>query len=171
MAWEVEWIEWFGVKYIPFLNPGALVWIALAATGFIFSRQLSEGKEEIDKEKNSIIFAIASLIVVGGLFTVQIQNFWDAYDIAIIDISLTLSFSWFMYALIIFLWGAFTRNTIYKWMGSIVIGLSSLKVILWDLNGESSVYKILALLAIGLTAILIGYINNKWNTKEEIEVN
>ena len=74
-----------------------------------------------------------------------------------------------MYALIIFLWGSFSRNTIYKWMGSIVIGLSSLKVILWDLSGESSVYKIIALLAIGLTAILIGYINNIWDKKEEIE--
>ena len=75
VAWEVEWVEWFGVKYIPFINPGALVWIALAATGFIFARQLSEGKEEIDKEQNSIIFAIASLLVVGGLFTLQIQKF------------------------------------------------------------------------------------------------
>ncbi len=167
VAWEVEWVEWFGIRYIPFINPGALVWIAMAISGFYISKRLLAEEQVKNREGYSSLFAIASLIVIGGLFTVQIQNFWDAYNIISIKIGLTLSFMWFLFALVISMWGAYSKESIYKWLGYAVIAISSIKVLLIDLNGESSIYKIIALLLIGGTSLLIGYVNNKWSENEK----
>ncbi|MCK5471204.1 MAG: DUF2339 domain-containing protein, partial [Cyclobacteriaceae bacterium] len=73
VAWDVEWVRWFGLEFIPFINPGALVWIGLAITGFIFSESL-RGKEATGKQfpyenKNdwvALALALASHSVVGG---------------------------------------------------------------------------------------------------------
>ncbi|MGI9543404.1 MAG: DUF2339 domain-containing protein, partial [Cyclobacteriaceae bacterium] len=134
VAWEVEWVTWLGFKYIPFFNPGALVWIGLAVLGFTFSKvmdqaaSLEQSKEvKQNKEKASLTIALLSHAVLGGLLTVQVQNLWDAYAITTVRLSLVLSVVWMVYALSLFLWGAYSQQNIFRWVGSMVLVFTSLK--------------------------------------------
>ncbi len=123
VAWDVKWIELFGLKYIPFFNAGALTWIALAAFGFYGSK-----KEQNTNGSLSTLMAIAANIIVGGLVTIQIKNLWMAYDISFMSRSLAISIAYIIYALLIFIWGAHTRAVAFRIMGSIVLIFTSVKV-------------------------------------------
>ncbi len=175
-AWDVDWVEWFGVKYIPFINPGALVWIALASLGFFISISLDNlGAESKDTKIKiagmppgdySLILAIVSHIVVGGLLTIQIENTWKAYDYKFLGVESASSFSWIVYSLVLFLWGSHTKSKVFRIFGSIVLVATTLKVLFSDLSGESTLYKAIFLLIIGLVILLIAFVNQKWEEKE-----
>jgi uncharacterized membrane protein len=165
VAWNVEWVEWFGVRYIPFINPGALVWMAMAAIGFIFSRSVTHD------EKISVALAIFSHIVIGGLFTIQIQNVWEAYTVAFIKLHLMLSIMWMLYALVIFVWGALSKGKVFRYLGSVVMIVTAIKILTFDLRGEATIYKVIFLLIIGLIILGIAYVNKNWISKEEKEDN
>ncbi|WP_068473362.1 DUF2339 domain-containing protein [Saccharicrinis aurantiacus] len=160
-AWDVQWIELFGIKYLPFLNAGALTWMLLAAFGFYISK-----KEQAKDKSLSVILAIISNVIVGGLFAVQINNLWLAYDIASLSKSIVLSCTYIVYALFIFLWGSYIKEIAYRIMGSIVIIATSVKVFFWDLSGEANISKMLFLMLIGVLTLGIAYINNQWFNKQ-----
>ena len=44
VAWDVDWIEMFGIPYIPFLNAGAIIWVLLSCMGFYFQNLKSNMK-------------------------------------------------------------------------------------------------------------------------------
>jgi len=161
-AWDVQWIELFGIEYIPFFNAGAITWIALAAFGFYM------GKKEQDLNAGlSTVLSLASNIIVAGLVTIQIKNLWSAYDITFMSRSLAISVSYIVYALLIFLWGSHTKAIAFRIMGSVVLILTSIKVFFWDLSGEANVSKMLFLLIIGMVTLAIAYINKRWLDNEE----
>ncbi len=144
---------WFGV-YIPFLNNGALAWMLLAALGFYYSLRSKEGW--------NYVFAILSHLIVGGLLTVQIENIWTSYDLNPSWESLSLSISWGVYALLLFVWGAYTQTTLYKVFGSVVLVFVAIKTIFFDLTGSETFYKVIALMVLGLISFAITFINNRW---------
>jgi uncharacterized membrane protein len=160
VAWEVKWVPWFGVTYIPFINPGALIWMALAFLGFVFAAFFNQRNHGL-----SIGLGILSHIVVGGLLTVQITNVWQAYSVDF-SVQLALSVSWMIYALVLFLWGAYNRDTIFRVFGSVVMIFTAVKVLLFDLSGNATIYKVLCLITIGVIVLGISYINQRWNLKE-----
>jgi hypothetical protein len=164
VAWDVKCIELFGIKYLPFVNTGALTWMALAAFGFYASK-----KETINNSGLSNLLAIASNIIIAGLFTIQIKNLWIAYDIDFMSRTLAVSISYIIYALLIFLWGAHTKTVAFRVMGSIVLVLTSLKVFFWDIPGDATISKMLFLVIIGLFTLLIARINKHWLEKETEE--
>jgi uncharacterized membrane protein len=174
VAWDVEWVRWFGVEFIPFVNPGALVWIGLAITGFIFSESF-RGKEKTSKEfpyenKNdwvALALALASHSVVGGLLTLQIQNTWEAYQLEFVSLNIFLSISWMVYALGLFLWGAYADQIPFRLMGSVVIIMTSVKVFLMDLRGASTIYMASFLLILGILVLVIARIDKYWREKHE----
>ncbi len=167
-AWDVEWVMWFGVKYIPFINPGALVWIAFAIIGFYLSKTfIADGKNQ--KKFLSRSIAIISHLVVGGLFTVQIVNVHDAYDLPDVTLMLTISIMWMLYAILIFLWGMFSKDMLYKSFASIVVIITSLKVFFIDLQGASSIDKVVFLLIIGGMTFLMAFLDKKLEEKIEIK--
>ncbi|WP_224995290.1 DUF2339 domain-containing protein [Cesiribacter sp. SM1] len=169
-AWNVEWVSWFGLPFIPFLNPGALVWVALAASGFVMSRLLMRyaaqeqdaGGDAYFLEKTSMFLGVASHVVVGGLLTVQIQNIWQAYEVAFISLNLTLSIVWMVYALLLFLWGAFTKVMVFRLLGTAVLLATSIKIFFWDLSQASSIQKVVFLLVAGGLTLLIAWVNKRW---------
>lgn len=163
VAWDVQWIELFGIKFIPFLNAGAITWMLLAGFGFYMSK-----KEQVVNPALSTVFAIISNIIVGGLFTIQIKNIWDAYAIVNFNESLAISISYLVYALLIFLWGAHTRALAFRTMGSIVLIITSAKVLFFDLSGGATVGKMIFLLIIGGLTLTIAYINKRWMDKEQL---
>jgi uncharacterized membrane protein len=173
-AWSVEWVNWFGVRFIPFLNPGALVWMALAASGFIMSRLL--GRYAMEEEaaagdayylkKGSLAMAIASHVVVGGLLTVQVQNIWEAYEVAFITLNLSLSIVWMVYALLLFIWGAFTKVMVFRLLGTLVLLATSIKIFFWDLSQATSIQKVVFLLIAGGLTLLIAWVNKRWSTAQ-----
>lgn len=174
VAWDVEWVRWFGLEFIPFINPGALVWIGLAITGFIFSdnfrKKESQSKELPFEDKGdwvALALALASHSVVGGLLTIQIQNTWDAYQLEFISVNLFMSISWMVYALGLFLWGAYADQKPFRIMGSAVIIITSVKVFLLDLRGSSTIYMALILLVLGLIVLLIAQIDKHWREKHQ----
>ncbi|MWC29039.1 DUF2339 domain-containing protein [Paenibacillus sp. MMS18-CY102] len=166
-AWDVPRLNPLGGLYIPFLNGGAIAWVALAAFGFYVSRQVKY--KALDQESASIVavmYAVFSHIIVGGLLTVQITNVYEEYDVAG-SVQLALSAAWGIYALLLFLWGAYSRQRPFRWIGSIVIVLVALKAILIDLSGESSLYKIIVFLLLGAISFGISWVNGKWQAKPE----
>ncbi len=173
-AWSVEWIPIFGVKYIPFFNLGAIVWILLATFGFSLSKFLlkdtlhSEMAQSVGEKMIQSISAGAALIshlVIGGLLTVQIINLWEAYEITLLTQGLMVSLMWFVYALILFLWSNNTSQKLFKVLGMLVIAVSTLKVFIFDLQGESTVEKVIFLLLFGGILFILGRVNQKSASK------
>mgnify|MGYP000147403040 CR=1 FL=1 len=172
VAWNVEWIPIFGVKFIPFLNPGALVWMFLASLGFIFSNNVLKKSDSVAENEEahqykliSLMIAIISHVVVGGLLTIQIQNLWDAYQLNFMKVTTVLSISWMVYALGLFLWGSYTNQKAFRFLGSAVVILTSLKVFIFDLRGTSTIYLVTFLFVLGLLTLLIARIDSYWRTK------
>ena len=172
VAWNVEWVRWFGVDFIPFINPGALVWIGLAITGFVFSdsfrEKSSEAKDfpyEDRRDWVALALALASHTVVGGLLTIQIQNTWEAYNLEFASVNIFLSISWMVYALGLFLWGAYADQQPFRFIGSAFVIITSVKVFLLDLRGTSTVYMALVLLILGLIVLGIAQIDKYWREK------
>ncbi len=163
VAWDVQWVEILGIRYIPFFNAGALTWIALASFGFYAGKQEQAGNNSL-----STFMAIVSNIIVAGLFTIQIKNLWSAYDITFMHQSLAISISYIVYALFIFLWGAHTKAIAFRIMGSIVLLITSVKVFFWDLSGEASISKMIFLMIMGLVTLAIANINKRWLDKEAV---
>ncbi|MDF2922722.1 MAG: hypothetical protein K0R57_1636 [Paenibacillaceae bacterium] len=168
VTWDVPRGEWFGV-YIPFLNGAALAWVLLAALGFWYSlRATFSAIKEEGRLFLSCVFSVVSHVIVGGLLKLQIINIFEEYSLSSFwDPDLTLSVIWGIYALLLFLWGASTRQRVFRYFGSIVLGLVSLKVFFYDLYGEDSIYKVLVLLAMAAISFGITYINHRWKTEQE----
>lgn len=176
VAWEVEWVEWFGIPYIPFINPGAMVWIVMAFFAFYLSvTSANEIKRSnstlpfVSQNVWELFFAILGHLVIGGLLTIQIQNTWNAYNFQIIEVDIMLSVAWTIYSLLLFLWGAYTRGTVFRTFGSVVLILTSLKVLFFDLSGKSNGYKAIFFLILGVIIIAIALVNNKWSNQEGVK--
>ena len=173
-AWDVDWIPLFGVKYIPFINLGAMLWILLAILGFSISKYLMDNTVA-DCDKNTVGFdlltllssscALISHLVLGGLLTIQIMNLWEAYEISFLTRGLMVSLMWFIYAVLLFRWSYKTNQKLFKIIGILVVLVSSLKVFILDLNGESSVEKIVFLVVFGGVLFLIGKLNQREREK------
>lgn len=164
VAWDVEWVRWFGVTYIPFVNPGAIAWILLAGAGFLFSVWFEQVEEPgLNGADISTIFALLSHVVVGGLLTIQINNIFEAYPLATAALThrvnlATLSVSWGIYALLLVAWGFSRRSPIFRWFGLIATGIVLIKVFTVDLAGLETIYKMVALAVLGLIFLAIGYL-------------
>jgi uncharacterized membrane protein len=173
-AWDVEWVSIFGLKYIPFFNAGALIWIGLVFTGFYFSRKeellidTNEENPHFSSKSLSVLLGLMSHVIVGGLLTVQISNLWEAYQIQIISKNLLLSICWMLYALIIFILSSKSKQKIYFYMGSVVIVLTSFKVFFWDLSGSATYQKMIFLMIVGGITLLTGFFYGK-QSKEEVK--
>lgn len=156
-TWDVPRLNWFG-GYVPFLNGGAMVWIVLAAFGFYCASKVRYKSQ--DAESNEIfanVYAILSHFVVGGLLTIQIVNVFDVYDWGT-GKALTLSVTWAIYALLLFVWGAYSRQRLFRWFGSIVLVIVAIKAILFDLSGEDTIYKMLVFVILGLISFVITWV-------------
>ena len=170
-AWKVEWIAIFGVRYIPFLNLGALIWILLAFSGFYFAKNefiSSDSKEKTQANFSlSNTLALVSHIIVGGLLTIQISNLWLAYQITFLDEQLALSICWLIYALTIYVWSNLSGQYFFRTFGAFVIIVTSVKIFFWDISGTTNIQKVILLLVAGLLTIIIGKVHSKVNSKQE----
>ncbi|GMK41854.1 hypothetical protein PCCS19_49130 [Paenibacillus sp. CCS19] len=166
-AWDVPRLNWFGDVYVPFINGGALAWVALAALGFYMSRKvIFKSLSQFDQSLVSVLYAIASHLIVGGLLTIQVmdwfdENHWSGHA------DLFLSVVWAIHALLLFVWGAYSSQRVFRWFGSIVLIIVALKAVLLDLSGEDTIYKIIVFLLLGLISMSISWINARWSTKSK----
>jgi uncharacterized membrane protein len=169
-AWEVPRLNWFGDVYVPFVNGGALAWIALAALGFYMSRKASYTNAAITPNAHSLIavlYAIAGHFIVGGLLTIQVLDWFEEYQWSS-HVDLFLSVVWAIYALLLFVWGAYSSQRIFRWFGSMVLIIVALKAILIDLSGEDTIYKIIVFLLLGIISMSIGWINGRWSARSKV---
>ncbi len=175
-TWTTPLGIWFGT-FIPVLNFSGFAWVLLAAFGFYVSLKVNfevlKGKDKDDDANYYIrnVFSILSHLVVGGLLTFQIDNLWEFYKIDFIDLGLTYSITWGIYALLIFLWGAYSKQALFRWFGSGVLVLVAVKTIFFDLSGSETIAKIFVLFILGLITFAISFINNMWKgeKKEVVE--
>lgn len=164
VAWNVEWPAWFGVKFIPFINPGALAWIFLAAAGFAFSIWIERlPKPSSQGADMAVIYALASHVIVGGLLTIQINNLFEAYPLATARLTghvnmAALSVAWGIYALLLVLWGLVRNSALFRWFGLAATALVLVKVFMVDLQGLDTVYKMIAFFLLGLIFLGIGFL-------------
>lgn len=169
VCWEVAWPRWFGVTYVPFINPGALAWVSLAAAGFAFSVWIERMEDGPDWYQDlSTIFALVSHVIVGGLLTIQINNYFEAYPLMSTKMTYfvnqaALSVSWGVYALLLVGWGIFRRFAMFRWFGLVATAVVLLKVIFADLAGLETVVKMIALLLLGLIFLAIGFLYQRLN--------
>lgn len=165
-TWDVPRMNWFD-QYVPFANGGAVAWMWLAAFGFFCARKIHFAL--YDTETNALfanLYAIVAHLVVGGLLTVQISNLFDAYP-QLNGLSLTLSITWGIYALLLFIWGAYSGQSSFRWFGSAVLIITSVKAILFDMSDESAIYKMIAFIALGAISFGITWINQRWMNSGE----
>jgi uncharacterized membrane protein len=152
--------------YIPFINLSGLSWMILACLGFYISLKVRIDFVEINNDALSNIFATISHLIVGGLLYYQIAALWkpEFYGAHLENISkgLSISISWGVYALLLFIWGIYTKKDFFRWFGGTVLGFVAIKTIFFDLSGADTVYKILVLFVLGLISFVISYVNNKW---------
>ncbi len=169
VTWDAPVGEWFGT-FIPFLNWAGMAWLLLAVLGFYFSIKVRFDymKKNAVKPGSDLVsnfFSVCSHLIVGGLLTFQITGLWDAYGATLkdFDMGLTLSVSWGLYALLLFLWGAYSNQPVFRWFGSIVLVGVAVKTIFVNLYYSDTIYKVLVLFILGIITFAISYINNKWN--------
>ena len=160
-AWNIEWVKWFGVKYVPFINPPALLWIGLSAIGFFISYSFSARYEEF-KYRDFIVMKYSPVVLS---LTNQIITFWDAYDIKIVTFGIILSIVWGIYALLLFVWGMLSKSKFFIFFADAVLVFVSLKIVFYDITGVTSIYKAISIFATGLIILVIGYLNYIWQTK------
>lgn len=169
VTWDTPRGEWFGV-YLPFLNTGAAAWMLLAGIGFYLSvTGVIPGLAKAMEDYLSHVTALLSHLIVGGLLTLQIMNVFDEYPKVHfpLGLSLTLSVVWGIYALLLFLWGAYRRQKLFRLFGSAVLVLVACKAVFLDLSGEQTLYKALVLLLLGGISFLATWINGKWKADKE----
>ncbi|OPA75750.1 hypothetical protein BVG16_20695 [Paenibacillus selenitireducens] len=162
VTWNTPRGEWFGV-FIPFFNWGAVAWIVIAVLGFYMSLHVDFRK--LTQSSNVMISNVLSLLshlVVGGLLTVQVQSLFEEYDWH--GLVLTLSISWSVYSLLLFLWGAYSKQRIFRIFGTVVLCLVAGKTILFDLAEEATIYKVIVFLVLGAICFTISYINSIWKS-------
>ncbi|WP_054027935.1 DUF2339 domain-containing protein [Bacillus sp. FJAT-28004] len=168
VTWDTPRGEWFGM-YIPFLNWGAVAWMVLAALGFFFSRQLviPHFSDQANRML-SRVYALLSHFIVGGLLTRQIENIFTEYmhESASNYLGLALSVSWGCYSLLLILWGAYYREMLFRWFGSVVLVIVAIKAIFMDLSGQEALYKVGVLLILGAISFFITWINGKWRIRD-----
>lgn len=165
VTWDAPWGVWFGI-YIPFLNWAALAWELLAAMGFYFSvRGSFRGLRQEDNRLLSVVYSITSHLIVGGLLTVQVENMITEYHLnRFLDLQLSLSISWGLYALLLFLWGAYSKQSVFRVFGSLVLVCVAAKTLVFDLAGSDTFYKVIVLFILGIITFCIAYVNGKWQT-------
>ncbi|TYQ15231.1 UNVERIFIED_CONTAM: putative membrane protein DUF2339 [Acetivibrio alkalicellulosi] len=162
---------WFG-KFIPIFNWSGIAWLLLAILGFYFSIKVTFN---FTKKENPIVsqnilsnFAsISSHLIVGLLLTIQIIRFWSFYNLDVFSMALTISVAWALQALLLFLWGSYSNQSLFRWFGSIVLLITALKTIFFDLSGSDTIYKILVLFILGIISFSISYINGLWKPKDD----
>lgn len=170
VTWFTPIGEWFNT-FIPILNWSGMAWVALAVLGFYFSLNVkfdfaSKDPLESDRKFISSAFSVTSHLIVGGLLTFQIDNLWKEYTINSFDLWLTLSVTWGIYALLLFIWGAYSKQSFFRWFGSVVLVLVAVKTIFYDLSNSEMIYKILAMFILAILTFAISYINNKWKNQQ-----
>ncbi|NLL05716.1 MAG: DUF2339 domain-containing protein [Clostridiaceae bacterium] len=170
VTWFTPIGEWFNT-FIPILNWSGMAWVTLAVLGFYFSLNVkfdfaSKDPLESDRKFVSSAFSVVSHLIVGGLLTFQIDNLWKEYSINSFDLWLTLSVTWGIYALLLFLWGAYSKQSFFRWFGSVVLVVVAVKTIFYDLSDSEMIYKILAMFILALITFAISYINNRWKNEQ-----
>lgn len=187
-AWNNGLVKWFGVDFIPFINPAGLLWMVLCATGFYISVTYDKyAQKSIDEKQQAqvnievsdvnkppknhvfipVIIALLSHIAVGGLLTIQIREFWRVYNISGLDVGIIYSISWAIYAFILFVYGMLNNKKFFIYFADIVIVIVALKVIFYDISGEGSLYKVLTTFITGGLILGVGLLNYKYQNKNE----
>ncbi len=171
-AWDVQWIPIWGIPFIPFINAGALVWIAFAIAAFAaslrtpsFIEQNPEPLIDIPPVFYQKFLGLIGHLVTGGLLTIQISNLWEAYAIALLPPGIVISAAWSLYALSLFSWGAYVKDVLYKYFGSGVLLLTAAKVLLYDIEGQSNLFKTATFIGMGVIMLAIALLNRRWETK------
>ncbi|UVI31489.1 DUF2339 domain-containing protein [Paenibacillus spongiae] len=167
-SWDVPRLNWFGT-FVPFLNGGAVAWIAIAAFGFYCARSVQY--RIADKQTNAVfanVYALFAHWVVGGLLTLQITSLYEEHDIAG-SLNLTLSVVWGLYALLLFVWGAYSRQRMFRWFGSTLLVIVSLKAVFLDMANSDTFYKMIIFVVLGAISFLITWVNSRWQGKEAEE--
>ncbi|GIQ71190.1 DUF2339 domain-containing protein [Xylanibacillus composti] len=166
VTWDTPRVDWFGV-YVPFFNWGAFAWILLAVIGFYASVKVKFDRTQSSAQVFfSRLTAFLSHLVVGGLLTVQVNGLYHSYDMPLLH-ELALSITWGIYALLLFLWGAYSQQRVFRYFGSTVLVMVALKALLFDLSGTQTIYKALTLLILGGISFTISAVNAKWSSREQ----
>jgi uncharacterized membrane protein len=165
VTWDTPRGEWFGT-YIPFLNWGAVAWMVLAGLGFFFSMKLFF--PQVKAETNDLLqngYALLAHLIVGGLLTVQIENVFEEYTVGLSHaMELALTATWGIYAMLLFLWGGYSHQQVFRWFGSIVLVLVAIKVFFFDMAAEDTLLKVMVLMVLGGISFFITWMNSRWVT-------
>lgn len=166
VSFKVQWVTWFGLPYIPFLNPGALVWLGFIVLGFSLSKSYEKENSQLESTLITNIIALWSHVIVAALLTIQVSNLWDAYHFSFLPLDNILSVVWVLYSMFVFAWGAYSKGIAYKYVASVVLIVTSVKVFAFDLSGTSSLAKLFTLIIMGVLVLAISFMNQYLESKK-----
>ncbi|XOK63285.1 DUF2339 domain-containing protein [Paenibacillus elgii] len=160
-AWNAAEADPFG-NPSPFAHGNMPAWALLAAVGFYLSAKgRFERLREDDNRMLSNGFAFLSHLAVGGGLACGTHSFFAYYGLAPqLNLQLTLSAVWGLYALLLLLWGAYRKRKPLQALGSLTLICLAVKTILFDLSGSPALDKIIAFILFGLLSVGITYTTN-----------
>jgi uncharacterized membrane protein len=154
---------WFGT-FIPLLNANGMAWVFLAGVGFFLSLRFKVQRSPLDGDVLSVVFAVVSHLIVGGLLYFQVVGLWTHYPEMLTDISesLAVSISWTFYAFLLYIWAAYHQQGIFRVFGGAVLALVAVKTFITDIWSGDGLFKFISLLVIGLLFIICAVVRQKY---------
>ncbi len=137
-------------------------WALLAAAGFYLSRNgRFERLREDDNRMLSHGFALLSHLAAGAGLACGTYSFFAYYGLSSrLNLQLTLSAVWGLYALLLLLRGLYRKRKLLRALGSLTLICLAVKTILFDLSGSPALDKAIAFFLFGLLSAGIAYMTN-----------
>jgi uncharacterized membrane protein len=161
-VFKMFFIDYISLEFLPFFINSVIVIICVLLSAKFLSK--------IDEEENKGIisaFSILGLILVFWFTVTGAEKFFDKFSHLKEMESLSISFLWGVYALVLFLVGIIKRSSPARIAGFIMASLTIIKVFLYDLSYLEARHRVLSLVVLGIILLIISFIYQKKIGRQE----
>ncbi|MHC4425268.1 MAG: DUF2339 domain-containing protein [Planctomycetota bacterium] len=162
----VAFSQFYGSSFVIFANAEFSIVLAfvaaLFAAGWLLSR---EHQEDLYTRHFATAFALAGILVLWVLLTLEIYLYWDCRNRFAEKIAnwsflshMYISVMWAVYAAVLMTVGFWRKNSMLRYISLGLFALLLLKVFVLDTSTVKSVYRIAAFLATGITLVAVSYL-------------
>jgi uncharacterized membrane protein len=142
------------------LNARTVATLFVLATGYLIVWRLARaGTQEVGRLR-AALHVIASTLTLAWI-TAEIQSYWDVRDDdaqAHLYEQMLLSLAWGLYGAAVIALGMIRRYAPLRYIGIVVIAVTSLKVFFYDLWELGGIYRVIGFLSFGVLLVLVSYL-------------
>lgn len=142
------------------LNARTFATAFVLACGYILAWRLGDSAAAERARMRTTLHVVASALTVAWI-TAEIRSFWEVRsDTAQAHVyeQMLLSLAWGFYGAIIIAIGMWRQFAPLRYIGIVIIGITSLKVFFYDLWELGGIYRVVGFLAFGVLLVLVSYL-------------